>query len=697
VNPDDASIRHLLGRLAVVEATVRSRVARRRAADPNPDDPFRGLYLSDEHVDALLANAPAPVAIDETANGLLRNVEHEADLACVEGHDLRLRRLAKAFELIEFDIAVLLIALAPDLDPRFEHLFGYLQDDVTRRRASVGLALELTGVSPVDAEARYRLSESGLLAEMRLITFEESERHFLTRALRVPDRVVSHLLGDDRPDPLVAELVTKPPEVDVEAADALARAVSRGARFCYLRGGSDAPSFSLAADALSRTGLSTLVLDLGRLTPGDDRAEIAAAAIREARLWGTCLVAGPIECLGEQEIAALRVLTEHRWPVVLTGMCGWDPAWSCEAPLVVDVPAASPSQRERVWRASLDGSSFSGVDPSSATASFRLGVAQIRSAAASARLIAASADRPITASDLRAAARAQNSARLERLARRIEPQVGWSDIVLPNDILGELHELAARVRHRDVVLGDWQMRRGGGRGRGVTALFAGESGTGKTLAAEVVAGEFGLDLYTIDLSTVVDKYIGETEKNLDRIFAEAENVNGLLFFDEADALFGRRSEVRDAHDRYANVEVAYLLQRFDAFDGTAILATNLRSNVDEAFTRRLDSIVEFPMPDEDHRRRLWEVCLGSVAPRRADLDIGFCARSFQLSGGNIRNVAVAAAYLAADAGREIQMGDLIRGIELEYRKLGRLLVESEFGPYLADLSRRTRPNESLPK
>ena len=269
----------------------------------------------------------------------------------------------------------------------------------------------------------------------------------------------------------------------------------------------------------------------------------------------------------------------------------------------------------------------------------------------------------MTAEDLRRGARAQNAAGLERLARRVEPAVGWDDIVLPDAARGQLHDLAARARNRDRVLVEWRMRQGGGRGRGVTALFAGDSGTGKTMSAEVIAGELGLDLYTVNLATVVDKYVGETEKNLERIFAEAGGVNAVLLFDEADAIFGKRSEVRDAHDRYANIESAYLLQRMETFDGLAILATNLRSNIDEAFTRRLDMIIDFPAPDETSRL----VDLAALPARRrcpcaADLDLDFCARAFTLSGGNIRSAATTAGYLAAGADRPIGMPELISAV-----------------------------------
>jgi SpoVK/Ycf46/Vps4 family AAA+-type ATPase len=201
------------------------------------------------------------------------------------------------------------------------------------------------------------------------------------------------------------------------------------------------------------------------------------------------------------------------------------------------------------------------------------------------------------------------------------------------------------------------------------------------MSAEVIAAELGLDLYTIDLATVVDKYVGETEKNLERIFAEAAGVNAVLLFDEADAIFGKRSEVRDAHDRYANIESAYLLQRMESFDGLAVLATNLRANIDDAFTRRLDAIVDFPVPDADLRRRLWDQCLGPYVPRGDDLDLEYCAQAFEFSGGSIRSVVVTAAYLAADNAGPVGMAELITAVQREYRKLGRLLLEREFGPY----------------
>ena len=254
-------------------------------------------------------------------------------------------------------------------------------------------------------------------------------------------------------------------------------------------------------------------------------------------------------------------------------------------------------------------------------------------------------------------------------------------------MLRALRDVAARARHRDTVLTQWRMRRGGGRGIGVTALFAGDSGTGKTMSAEVIATDLGLDLYTVNLATVVDKYVGETEKNLERIFTEAAGVNAVLFFDEADAIFGKRSEVRDAHDRYANIESAYLLQRMETFDGLAVLATNLRANIDEAFTRRLDAIVDFPAPTADLRRSLWERCLAPPLPVADDVDLDFLRRAFELSGGQhpLRRRSPPRTS-PPPTGTPVTMTHVVTAVEQEYRKLGRLVLEREFGRYHALLT-----------
>jgi hypothetical protein len=678
--PDDASSRHLLGRLRVIERCVRAAVEVRRATDASPDDRFRGLYISDEEIDRLLGARAVPGPAEPSWAGELAVVEASADDAESRGADIRLRRLARAFGLDRIDVTFLLIALAPDLDVRFERLYAYLHDDVSRRRASTGLALELVGSGPFVAADRARLSPGATLVEGGLLTVDDQDRPFLTRTLSVPDRIARFLLGDDLPDQILRDVLTHRTPVDECAVRPIVRAIHSGARLCHVIRRNPPPGPSLGAEAMVLAGVSPLVIDVSDLDRDIDPGAIAAAAIREARLEDAGIVFGPIDELVERDPSVIRTLCHADRTVVLFGRRGWDPSWARTVPFVVEAPAVSSVDQTPLWRSALGGEARAEPEPWGAVTQFRLTPEQIVRAAKAASLLASSEGRAIGAADLLMGARAQNSTRLENMSRLIQPEMTWADLVLPSYTLDQLRELAARVRNRDRVSGMVAAARPD-RHRGVTALFAGDSGTGKTMSAEVLAGELGLHVYVIDLSTVIDKYVGETEKNLDRIFAEAEGVNGILLFDEADALFGKRGEQKDAKDRWANLEVAYLLQRMELFDGVAILTTNLRANLDDAFARRLDEVVTFPSPDEDQRRRLWTMGLSGPFPVDPNIDVRFLARSFRVSGGNIRNIIVTAAYLAAEEQGCIGMGELIRAVQREYKKLGRLCVEAEFGPY----------------
>ncbi|MFF4382621.1 ATP-binding protein [Kitasatospora sp. NPDC001547] len=693
VNGAPPSSDHLWERLRRVEQRVREAVRERRADDPDPDDPYRGQYLGPEAVDRILAAAA-------TAH---RGTADPGD-GPAPPPGSRLGRLSAAFGLLPLDLDLLLVALAPDLDPRFEQLYGYLNDDLTRRRATVGLALELCG-QPGAGAGRFRFSTRAPLIAGGLLEVTEPDRPLLSRTLRVPDRVTAHLLGDDEPDGALAGLAhraepgprrpdqrrpdpgrTDPTRPDEREADERLRALVAVGGLVHLldRGGH---AGALAVAALGADGPPPLVVDPAALAARPPEGTVRVLA-REARLGGGGVVLGPLDRLQPERperAALLRELCAELAdvPLVVHGPQVWDPAWAAQSPVVVTVPPPDAGERAEQWARALNEELSEEL--AEGVAAYRLDQDQLARAASVAARTAAAERRPVRAEDLRTAVRAQNAAGLARLARRIEPAVGWSDLVLPAPTAGRLRELVLRARHRDQVLGRWRMRPGGGRGNAVIALFAGESGTGKTMSAEVVAAELGMELYVVDLSTVVDKYIGETEKNLERIFTEAAQVNGVLLFDEADALFGKRSEVKDAHDRHANVETAYLLQRMESFDGIAVLTSNLRANLDEAFTRRLDVIAEFPLPDEEQRRLLWDRCLGPLVPRGDDLDLDFCARNFELAGGSIRACAVSAAYLAAGEGTPLGMAQLVAAVVGEYRKLGRLVLANEFGPWLGVL------------
>jgi hypothetical protein len=654
---NDVSTQLLMARLAGLRERVEAAVAMRRANDPGGEERFKGLYIGDDEADTLLVDRP-PLS-SAFAPGW--SVEPERERADAADPVTSLDRLARSFGLADRDVEILLVAAAPDLDPRFERAYGYLHDDVTRRRASIGLALELCGASPLAWADRARLGPQSALVRLGLVLVEDGDRPILTRSLRVPDVVVNHLLTGSALDPVVEELrVPAIVTTDIDGGD-LARGLRFGCQLAYVQDRPGAATWAFAVRAIYENGKDALIVDLERLDAGADITAIAVALARATRLEDAVLVAGPVDALVDRGVVAVRALAEADVTAILIGSRAWDPAWSRNTPLRIDPP-------------DVVGDFATGLP-------FRLTPEQADRARRAAELQATAMGEPVTLRHLAAGARAQNASGLERLALRISPIAGFDDLVLPEPVVRQLHDIVARVRYRTRVLGDWGMRRSVGKGRGVSALFAGDSGTGKTLSAEVVAGALGLDLYVIDLATVIDKYIGETEKNLDRIFREADRVNGVLLFDEADAIFGKRSEVRDARDRYANIEVAYLLQRMERFDGIAILTTNLRANLDDAFLRRLDALVDFPTPDEPSRQLLWQRHLPGPQLLGDDVDIWFLARSFDLPGGNIRNIAVAAAFLAAADDRLIAMVDLVRATAREYRKLGRLCVEAEFGPY----------------
>ncbi|MEV6162369.1 ATP-binding protein [Streptomyces sp. NPDC052052] len=683
------AVEALWERLGHVEERVRRTVAARRSVDPDPDDPYRGQYLTPEAAERILESRDAFTPVPD----------HGGAPAPFLPPGSRLGRLAENFALVPLDIELLLVAMAPDIDPRFERLYGYLNDDLGRRRPTIGLALELCGL-PAASSGRFRFSPSAPLVAGGLLEVMEDERPLLSRVLRVPDRVTAYLLGDDETDGRLRGLVRVAgygeeadpgPEVLRVAA-----ALGTGGGLVHLldRGGDPG---RLAVEALLAAGRRPLVVDIGALATAPEPTERVQMLATEARLSAGGLVLGPLEALAPERPEGARVLgalcaAVSGAPLIVYGKKNWDPLWSRESPVPVRVLPLGPAGVARQWRRAFAETGAPLAPPGGqvpadqhlmeAAVTYRLDSEQVRKAAAVATRLAAVEQRPVDAADLRTAVRAQNGAGLERLARRIEPAVGWDDLVLPSATLHQLSELALRARHREQVLGQWRMRPGGGRGRGVVALFAGESGTGKTMSAEVVASELGMELYVVDLSTVVDKYIGETEKNLERIFVEASDVNAILLFDEADAVFGKRSEVKDAQDRHANVESAYLLQRIESFDGIAVLTTNLRANLDTAFIRRLDVVADFPVPDARQRLALWDRCLGSSIPRDADLDLELCAERFELTGGSIRACAVTAAYQAANSGNPLTMEQLVAAVLAEYRKLGRLVLEREFSPWL---------------
>jgi hypothetical protein len=734
----DLNLKHLQAELARIDALLRREVRRWQLAGQDPTDSFRGLYVSDTQADALLARPFAgswgqTVDLSPEDEKALANVEDEAarqaqalvETAQSQGLIPRLIHLALVFGLDRFDLDTLLICLAPTLDLRYERLYSYLQDDATRKRPSVNVVLDLLCRPGADRLLLLsRFADDAPLFHYHLLE-RASEAGtgkpvLLGQTLFVDEAIVAWLLGRYQPhaglgshatllwpeenqtDRLLAteDLSFLVPETgEVRQFEELTTP-GGGAPLAVFNGPDQVRQEAAARLLAARAARPLLKVDLGRVIPtGTASVEALRLALRDARLTGAVpYLLGWDACLGERGTPPPEVLAELcAYPdlAIVAGEKAWQPMGIERNTLMfwIEFPVPAYAQRLALWEHYLqigetandspspsEGDREGGIatiDLAPLAGQFALTSGQIRDSVASARDMASQRGTPLRLKDLSLAARAHSNPRLSSLARKIEPRYAWQDIILPHDQLDLLREIVATVRGRPLVLDEWGVGRKLVSSAGVPILFAGDPGTGKTMAAEIIAQELGLDLYKIDLSTVVSKYIGETEKNLEKIFNEAQSSNAILFFDEADAIFGKRSEVKDAHDRYANIEISYLLQRMEMYDGVTILATNLRANLDDAFTRRLHFSVDFPFPEEEDRLRIWHTLFPPDVPREANLDFGLLARRFKLAGGNIRNIIVSAAYLAAADGQRVTMAHLLHGTRRELQKMGRLVNEAD--------------------
>ena len=710
------SLEHLMAALERIDLRVRAAVAATRRATAE-DARFRGLFISEDEVDALVASPlgqPSWNASDSrtstSLNELRGSIAARATASLDAQVDLRLVRLQRRFGLDDVDVDLLLFCLAPELDLRYERLYAYLQDDVTKKRPSVDLLLTFVASDLAERLAsRRRFAPTAPLRRSLLVELNDeggaASSSLAARSVRLADRVVAHLLGQDDLDEAVrvhARLERATAGVaDLVVGRRTARALQAvvdgattgGSRVVHLHGVPGIGKAEAAAAVCFDLARPLLVVDLERVVDeGIDEFEASwAALVREARLqdavlylrgWDVVLVAARARLL-ETITAELQTVDDL---VFVAGQRAWEPAGTARSlPFVgVHLPALDVAQRTRLWRQELETIPQVGgaIDAAVLSGKFRFGPVQIRDAAASARKSeTARSDQSMKTPTLQAvheACRLHSNQQLSRVSRKITPKHRWDDIVLPADRLTMLRDICNHIKYRGRVYGEWGFGEKLAMGKGLAVLFAGPSGTGKTMAADIIAGELGLDLFKIDLASIISKYIGETEKNLGSVFDEAETSNAILFFDEADALFGKRSEVRDSHDRYANVEVGYLLQRIEEYEGVAILASNFRKNMDDAFVRRLHFTVDFPFPGIVERGRIWESVWPSDTPRAASIDAQDLGRRFEMTGGNIRNVALAAAFLAADAGGCVELGHVLRATQREYQKMGKLSDEKSF-------------------
>lgn len=650
------------------------------SAPPSPTPCEAGT----SHMAALVAELHAaaqrrPAAIrkaglDDTLAALA--ADYGADVAKASRSDRVDAAVGRVFGLSATDVAVLWAAAAPDLDGNVGLAYAQLRGATGVSACTVALALELTGVPTASADAFARLGPRAALRRHRLVDIVGAEPWGQRRVL-VPEPVLAVLAGAAPDDPVVAPLRCAANPLDLPGRELISAALEQGTRLIWIRSVRGGAGVSLAAGALDSLQVGTFALDLRRLDTDAVLADVLAVAVREAGLRRCALIIANADPLAERGTsAAFDVLADAPVPVLAVSARPWDPAWLARLPLLVEADRLSVEQRAELWRAEFD--TIERDDQ--ILLGLRMDPAAIAEAARYARLLAAARGEQVSPQTVREAAHRMSTSANSTVTRHAGSSGDmprFTDLQLPATTAAALKQLVNWARHRDEVAANGLLR---GSGRGIAAMFAGNPGTGKTLAANVVANELSMDLFQVDLSSVVDKYIGETEKNLEKVFQAAEALDVVLFFDEADALFGNRAEVRDARDRYANQEIAYLLQRMEQFDGISILATNLPGNLDRAFLRRMSFVISFPDPDATIRRRLWEHHLGQLD----ELDTGdpvqldFLAEQVELAGGDIRNIVRAAAYDAVSAGEPVGMRHVAAATNNEYRKLGRVRPDHGF-------------------
>jgi DNA replication protein DnaC len=720
------SSEHLLDECRRMGLVLNRATKKRLKKRPLSDGLINNLFISDEDVRNIVEDlaekdrTSADPEIHEIENEyalLSAKIEEKKRISAAKGVFLGLPALQEIFRLTCFETDVMVLAMLPELKKSYERVLGYLQDDITAKRPTIGLIAELFSNSEEQRTevVRYFLGDNALshFDILKFSDFGDQTAPLSSRPLRIDDRIINYALGSGEIDGALSKMASlRRPEgcvemyrIDKQLQEKLVVAIRRHLKedsksqklFINFTGPYGSGREALFASLCRDLSVQCLVVDMEQMAGSESSLEpIIRKVFREGILQPAAVYFKNIDVLftDEEKAKAWRhiffsVAQELSWITCFSGkldtLCK-EPVMRNNKLVNVELLVPGIAERKQIWLSLLkeSGTNLADDEINSLANTYRFTAGQISDTIGVATNITHQGNSNAskrTVDVLQESCRSQSHHKLATLAQKVRCPNSWDDLVLPAARKERLREISNFIKYREVVYVQWGFGRKLTLGRGLNILFTGPSGTGKTMAAGILANEFGHELYKIDLSSVVSKYIGETEKNISKIFAEAATSNAMLFFDEADALFGKRSEIKDAHDRYANIEVNYLLQKMEEHEGIVILATNLSKNMDDAFLRRMHFTVEFPFPDEQQRYLIWKQMYPEQAPLANNIDYHFLAERMKLPGGNIKNVAVASAFYAAEQKAEVAMSHVMLAAEREYKKIGKSFLRSDFEPY----------------
>lgn len=729
---------HIEDELRVLDLKIQLQLTLKKSIDHDPSmEHLKGLVLFPEEIEQLFIENDETelkyaesMEIQHRITTLEQLILEKVETSRAENTFLGLPYLMSLYDLSTLEKMFIVALLASDLHRKYEKIFAFLQDDVTCKRPTVDLIMKLSGLSVEERHTmRDLLSAQGQLKKYLFAPdHHESSTPFMSHSYRLDERVIRFLVGSNQLDsrlesftevispgqalePLVihqdiqehlrayvksrhslnsqdinnrnADLSRKKMFINIWGQEGSGKKL-HVKHLCQFLGQNlllvdvekwllQPTPFEQLLIALQReTSLQQAILCLSQFEKVDRQnlAESDERSHKSRQLWAALeSFTGLVFILSEQQLKPVSLIKKHSY-------------------LDFPIPTPQETDRQKIWEVLLQPYTLDAqIDFGSLSSKFRFTFGQIKNACSTAIDRSSWQNRgetvppTIQINDLHSACYLQIEHHLDQKATRINPRYTWDDLILPVEQKTELRNACNQIKYRHIVFGSWGFDQKLAYGKGLSLLFTGPPGTGKTMSAQIIAQELDLQIYTIELSQVISKYIGETEKNLQEIFTEAQYSHAILFFDEADALFGKRSEVKDSHDKHANVETSYLLQKMEEYEGISILASNYLQNIDEAFMRRINFIIKYPFPDQAHRLQIWNSLFPKTAPLDRDLDTSFLAEKLELTGGQIKNIVVSSAFLAAEQGVPIGMRQVWQAAKHEVQKTGKIFIGNDLEAY----------------